>query len=200
VLQIARGRSTAAAERLLMRSGSLRPTFDPAVHTTEGLPVLTVRTDLGAGADVLDRTAEFVLGWGLQRGAGLLVTADRPRAEAGRDVVVGVPAGPLMMLAPCRVVEVVDEPDRRGFSYVTLPGHPERGIEHFLARRCEDGRVELTVQAFAGPGTPLVRLGWPVGRLLQRFYTGRYLGAARAGVSGDASSTARRERGRDRPR
>jgi uncharacterized protein (UPF0548 family) len=183
-----------------MRSGSLRPTFEPAVHGTEGLPVLTVRTDLGAGADVLARAAEIVLGWGLQRGAGLQVTADRPRAEVGRDVVVGVPAGPVTMLAPCRVVEVVDEPERRGFSYVTLPGHPERGIEHFLVERLENGRVQLTVQAFAGPGTLLVRLGWPVGRLLQRFYTRRYLAAARAGVSGDASSTARRARGRGRPR
>jgi uncharacterized protein (UPF0548 family) len=200
VLQIARGRSVAAAERLLARCRSLRPTFDPAVHSTDGLPVLTVRTELGEGHDLLDRAAEVVLGWGLQRGAGLQVTADRPRAEVGRDVVVGVPAGPVTMLAPCRVVGVLDEPDRRGFSYVTLPGHPERGIEHFLLRRHEDGRVELTVEAFAGPGSPLVRVGWPVGRLLQRFYTARYLSAARAAVTADASSTGRRAPRRAAPR
>jgi uncharacterized protein (UPF0548 family) len=187
VLHIARGRSRAAAERLLTSSRSRRPTFDPSVHSPTGLPVLTVRTDLGSGAAVLDRAGAVVLGWGLQRGAGLQVTADRPRAQPGRDVVIGIPAGPLSMLAPCRVVEVVEEDDRRGFSYVTLPGHPERGIEHFLVLRGEDGRVELTVQALAGPGTPLVRVGWPVGRLLQRFYTGRYLAAARAAVSADGS-------------
>ncbi len=187
MVRIARGRSSAAAERLLTGTRSQRPTFDPSVHSAEGLPVLTVRTELGSGTGVLDRAGQVVLGWGLQRGAGLRVIADRPRAEPGRDVVVGVPAGPVMILAPCRVVAVVEEEDRRGFSYVTLPGHPERGIEHFLARRCEDGRVELTVQAFAGPGTPLVRIGWPAGRLLQRFYTRRYLAAARAAVTEVAS-------------
>jgi uncharacterized protein (UPF0548 family) len=200
VLRITRGRSAAAAERLLRECWSLRPTFDPALDSTDGLPVLTVATELGHGEDVLDRAGELVLGWGLQRGAGLRVAADRPRAVVGRDVIVGVPAGPLMILAPCRVVGVVEERDRRGFSYVTLPGHPERGIEHFLVRRHESGRVELTVQALAGPGTPLVRLGWPAGRALQRFYTGRYLSAGRAGVSADGSSTRRRGPGRAAPR
>ena len=36
--------------------------------------------------------------------------------------------------APCRVVYVVDEPDRRGFAYGTLPGHAESGEELFLVR------------------------------------------------------------------
>jgi uncharacterized protein (UPF0548 family) len=105
-----------------------------------------------------------------------------------------------MMLAPCRVVDVFAEPDRRGFAYVTLPGHPERGVEHFVVQRHEDGLVDLTVQAFAGPGMPLVRIGWPVGRTVQRFYTSRYLAAARAAVSAGASSRGRRAPGRDRPR
>jgi uncharacterized protein (UPF0548 family) len=192
VLQIAARRSAPAAERLLARSRSARPTFDPSVHSAEGLPVLTVHGDLGTGAAVFERAAEVVLGWGLHRGAGLQVTADRPQAEAGRDVVVGVPAGPLMLLAPCRVVEVFSDPARRGFAYVTLPGHPERGIETFTVRLHDDGRVDLTVQALAGPGTAMVRLGWPVGRLLQRSYTRRYLTAARAGVSGGGSSPGRR--------
>jgi uncharacterized protein (UPF0548 family) len=170
------------------------------VHSTDGLPVLAVRTELGSGADVFERAAEVVLGWGLQRGAGLRVVADRAEAQQGRDVVIGIPAGPLMMLAPCRVVEVFSDPARRGFAYVTLPGHPERGIETFTVRLGEDGRVDLTVQAFAGPGMALVRLGWPVGRPMQRWYTGRYLAAARAEVSGDASSPARPGRRRADPR
>ena len=39
----------------------------------------------------------------------------------GSEVIVHL--GPVR--APCRVVYVVDEPDRRGFAYGTLPGHPE---------------------------------------------------------------------------
>jgi uncharacterized protein (UPF0548 family) len=200
VLHVTRGRSTAAAERLLARRRSARPTFDPAVHSTDGLPVLTVHTDLGSGAAAFRRAADVVLGWGLQRGAGLRVTADRAHAEVGRDVVIGIPAGPLMLLAPCRVVQIFSDPARRGFAYVTLPGHPERGIETFTVRMHEDERVDLTVQAFAGPGMPLVRLGWPVGRIVQRWYTRRYLAAARRAVSVDASSRARRAPHRAAPR
>ena len=40
---------------------------------------------------------------------------------------VAAPIGPLTAVAVCRIVAVVDEPDRYGFAYGTLPGHTERG-------------------------------------------------------------------------
>jgi uncharacterized protein (UPF0548 family) len=36
---------------------------------------------------------------------------------------------------PVRVVAVADLPDRRGFAYDTLPGHPVTGEEAFIAHR-----------------------------------------------------------------
>ena len=48
----------------------------------------------------------------------------------GSEVIVHL--GPVR--APCRVVYVVDEPDRRGFAYGTLPGHAESGEERFVVR------------------------------------------------------------------
>ena len=69
--------------------------------------------------------------WGMLRGAGRAGRGDaREVAAVGSEVMVGL--GPLR--APCRVVYVVDEPDRRGFAYGTLPGHPETGEELFAVR------------------------------------------------------------------
>lgn len=74
-----------------------------------------------------ERLAECVLAWGLQAGAGLDVRASSPRAVA--DAVVLMRLGPPVVGidVPCRVVRVLDEPDRVGFAYGTLPGHPRAG-------------------------------------------------------------------------
>ena len=58
------------------------------------------------------------------------VEATTEIAAVGSEVIVHL--GPVQ--APCRVVYVVDEPDRRGFAYGTLPGHAESGEELFLVR------------------------------------------------------------------
>ncbi len=43
--------------------------------------------------------------------------------------------GPLALRSPVRVVQVIDEADRRGFADGTLPGHPESGREAFVLQR-----------------------------------------------------------------
>ena len=68
--------------------------------------------------------------WGMLRGAGVRVEATTEVAAVGSEVIVHL--GPVR--APCRVVYVVDEPDRRGFAYGTLPGHAESGEELFMVR------------------------------------------------------------------
>ena len=95
-------------------------------------------------------------------------------AAVGSEVMVGL--GPLR--APCRVVYVIDEPDRRGFAYGTLPGHPESGEELFAVRydpATEDVLAEVV--AFSRHGTWWSRLGSPVTALAQRVVTSRYLTA-----------------------
>ncbi|GGC90593.1 hypothetical protein GCM10011512_16990 [Tersicoccus solisilvae] len=103
-------------------------------------------------------------------------------------------AGPT---APCRVVWVAGTADgvpvapldgripvaTAGFAYGTLPGHPERGEEAFLAHRYEDGEVAFEVRAFSTPATRFLALGAPVSRRLQRLITDRYADAARAAVT-----------------
>ncbi len=78
------------------------------------------------------------------------------------------------MLAPCRVIYVLDEPDRFGFAYGTLPGHPEEGEEAFVAERVGTSSVRFVIRAFSRPGDPLVRLFAPATRIVQTRMVMRY--------------------------
>ncbi|MFD2083155.1 Uncharacterized protein, UPF0548 family [Actinopolymorpha cephalotaxi] len=135
---------------------------------------------VGQGQSCFDRCADALLGWEVHRRAGLGVFADRPTAGPGGVVAVVIGVGRWGVVAPCRVVHLVDEPDRRGFAYGTLPGHPERGEESFVVSRETDGTVTFTVTAFSRPGNLLARLGGPLARRIQDLYIGRYLRAAAA--------------------
>lgn len=146
-----------------------KTTAAPAGFSRFSRTVALRRTDLdGAAADLL--------GWRFHERAGLVVRASGPAAE-GAVVEMRLGAGPVAVRIPCRVVAVVDEPDRRGFSYGTLPGHPECGEEEFLLQRMPDGGLGFTVSAFSRPATLLARAGGPVTGLVQRVMTRRYLAA-----------------------
>ena len=125
----------------------------------------------------LDGAAEDLLTWRVHQRAGLRVAASAPRAVPGAVVDLRLGPGPLSVRIPCRVVSVVEEPDRRGFAYGTLPGHPESGEELFLLRRGADGRITFTITAFSRPATALARLGGPLGTVVQDAMTRRYLAA-----------------------
>ncbi|GAA4732513.1 hypothetical protein GCM10023350_14890 [Nocardioides endophyticus] len=77
------------------------------------------------------------------RGSWALVAASGPVADTDTVVDMRFGLGPLALRIPCRVVYVVDEPERAGFAYGTLPGHPETGEELFLLSRLGDGPHHL---------------------------------------------------------
>lgn len=129
---------------------------------------------IGAGRARFEEAADAVMRWGMLRGAGVRVRATTEVAAVGSEVVVGL--GPVQ--APCRVVYVVAEPNRRGFAYGTLPGHAETGEELFAVRfDPATERVHAEVAAFSRHGTWWSRLAGPVTSLLQRVVTARYLRA-----------------------
>jgi uncharacterized protein (UPF0548 family) len=127
--------------RVLERSAGRRPTA--GLGWLDAPParsrVLRERVALGPRAS-LTAVADALLGWGVHRGGGLVILSSGP-AEVGTTVVQGVRVGPLWFAAPCRVVDVVREPDEAGFTYATLPGHPETGVESFRVRRDGEGLV-----------------------------------------------------------
>ncbi|WP_223690411.1 DUF1990 family protein [Leifsonia poae] len=98
-----------------------------------------------------------------------------PYIVNGMTAVLKIPFWPLTVSAPIRVVYVVDEPNRAGFAYGTLHGHPESGEEAFLVELRDDGSVWFVLRAFGRPSTAFYRLFSPVLRLAQRRFTARYL-------------------------
>lgn len=137
--------------------------------------------DLGHGSDRFDKAVAGLRGWQMHVRSGLQIFPEGQELAADVTVLSVVRLGLLTTVAPCRVVYVVDEPDRFGFAYGTLTGHPEQGEEAFIVER--SGR--FTVTAFSRPRELLARLGGPVSRKVQQRATTAYLDAMRD-ISGGA--------------
>lgn len=168
-----------SAERLrvfLAGQSKLDFTYPEVGATATGPPagyiVDRTRIKLGAGASTfaaakagLKRWEHFHLGW---------VEAWPPETpiQAGQVVVVIARLFGLWWRNACRIVYVVDEegPVKRfGFAYGTLPEHAESGEERFTVEwHQEDDAVWYDILAFSRPQQLLVRLGYPLARLLQK--------------------------------
>lgn len=147
----------------------------PGAGASNGFHVLT-RSALLARRD-FDGVVRDLLAWRLQERAGLRVAASDIPLRRGSVVLMRWGPGALSVRVPCRVLAVVEEPRRRGFTYGTLPGHPEAGEEQFLLEHLADDRVRLTISAVSRPASALARLGGPLTRVVQSLMTRRYLRA-----------------------
>ncbi len=133
-----------------------------------------VRASRSLGVVDLDEVAEALMTWQMQESSGIRRVSGPPRVTLGADVAFRF----LGQKVPCRVVDVVDEPNRRGFAYGTLPGHPEKGEERFAVERDPaTGEVTVTITAFSNPALLRTKLAGPFNRLVQRTMTQRYLNA-----------------------
>lgn len=124
-----------------------------------------------------DGAVEDLMSWRAHERSGLHVRASDARARLGSVVQMTLGVGTIGVTIPCRVVQVVDEPDRAGFAYGSLPGHPESGEESFIVERRRDGSLTFTITAYSRPATRLARLGGPVTTAIQGAMTSRYLRA-----------------------
>ncbi|MFL6075479.1 MAG: DUF1990 family protein [Mycobacteriales bacterium] len=183
-----------AVERLpaavMERLGRLELSY-PEVGATAGtLPAgyrhLLRRRVIGVGPEPFAAAGEVLMAWRMHQRCGLRPAVSAERAEPGAVVVLRMGFGPVAVTAPCRVVAVVEEPSRVGFTYGTLPGHPERGEEAFLIEHHDSGVVTATVVAFSRPASTLARLGGPLARLIQTRTADRYLRALEAPPTGTA--------------
>lgn len=140
-----------------------------------------VRRDvvIGHGRQAFEAAVDGLFGWQMHRRAGLGVVGSPTRAAPGATVELRAGWGPLHISLPCRVVYTVDEPDRQGFAYGSLAGHPERGEEAFLVRLSEVDEVRSGIRAFSRPASLLAKAGGPVTRAVQQYATSRYVQAMR---------------------
>lgn len=125
-----------------------------------------------------------VLRWGVKTRSGFVVEGDSGRRivpNPGDMVVEGARywliahLGPLRIFEPVQVVAMIDEPDRKGFAYGTLTGHPVSGEETFLVDRRPDGSAWLTVRSLAQRSVEIWRPTYPLLPMAQYFYSRRYL-------------------------
>ena len=154
-------------------------TYDQVGRTSGVLPDgyghLDKQMILGLGMARFEDASRALFGWQMHLRSGLRVATSTPSVKHNAVVMLGIGVGPFRLNAPCRVVYIIDEPNRQGFAYGTLPGHPESGEEAFVIDRADDDTVTFAIKAFSRPATDLAKLAGPLGRLAQRQMTARYL-------------------------
>lgn len=163
----------------MTRTPSSQPfNYEELGATKQDLPAgyeyLFASRDVGTGEELFKLCSNTVLTWGIQSGAGFRV-AHRNKVQANQDNSLGLHFGLFRTSAPCKVVYVIDEPNRKGFAYGTIQGHPESGEESFIVTLKPDGRVVFEIRAFSRPARWFARLGSPLIRFLQQHVTWKYL-------------------------
>lgn len=155
--------------------------------TADQLPGFNVdhnRIRLGEGAETYRRAVAALKSWRqFEIGWVTVVPPGEPLA-VGTTVAVRFRVFGQWWLNAARVVYVIDESIERGlagniddgqtltarfgFAYGTLPDHVECGEERFCIEWRADDSVWYDIHAFSRPKHPLVRLGYPVARTLQK--------------------------------
>ncbi|MDD9207880.1 DUF1990 domain-containing protein [Georgenia sp. 10Sc9-8] len=148
-----------------------------ATQLPDGYQHLVTDRVVGRGDEAFRQAAGKLLRWDVHREAGVAVRATTPVAEPGSRVVLRWGTRLVGLSAPCEVVDVVDEPRRRGFAYGTLEGHPVQGEERFVVQLHEDGTVRMSVTAFSRPAVWWSRAAGPIVRRAQQRIARRYLRA-----------------------
>lgn len=160
-------------------------TLDDADALPAGYSHLRHRVRVGHGEAAFRAAADALGSFRMHRRLPVGITASAPRAALGAEVTVALA---WVVQAPCRIVRVVDEPDRYGWAYGTLTGHPECGEEAFLLDLDADGTVWFDVIAFSRPGGRAARVLGGLVPVMQRLYARRCAqvlrGIARSAVAG----------------
>jgi uncharacterized protein (UPF0548 family) len=170
-----RGQLLRAAREAVPTYSHIGSTLDPAQHDADGSRVRQL--EIGHGRAAFAAAAQALRTWVPQRAIGADIEPPDQPVVLGATVLVVLRRGPVTIVAPNRIVGVVNEPRRFAFAYGTLPGHPERGEESFSVEHLPDDTVRATIRVQAGPGIFLAHAAAPVVRRLQLAALRRYLDA-----------------------
>lgn len=126
------------------------------------------REKLGSGPELFARTRRAIAEWRMFALDWVILCWPYLRIVPGEVCAVLAHHLGFWSMNAARIVYVVDEPDRFGFGYGTLPGHACRGEERFLVERLADNSVWYDVAAFSRPNQWPVWAGLPLARMVQR--------------------------------
>lgn len=155
----------------------------PGNDAPAGFKLHEVSAVIGSGEEAYRNAGYHLMHWQVHRWAKLYVQASADAVRIDEDFAVAHSIGPMAVCAPARVVEVVAEPGRCGFSAGTLPRHPERGEETLILTHRDDDQVEFTVRAVAAPSHLGIRLATPLASGVQRKVAKRLIEAARTAAT-----------------
>ena len=183
-MELVRPASGVSISRLISVLTNAEPTYSEVGASLRGEQPQGYRHDeyeanLGAGRTTFQIASVGLQTWRAHGIPGIDVLPHGTSIRPGATVLVTFGTPLLALAAPCRVVGVIDRPDRWGFAYGTLPGHPEQGEEAFVVSVDGTGSVNFKITAFSRPGERITRLLGPIGRALQTVGTNGYLKALR---------------------
>ena len=114
--------------------------------------------------------------WGVKTLSGFSVESesDEHRVEVGENHELVLHLGPLKVHEPVRIMAVVEEANRVGFSYGTLEGHPVAGEEAFIPERSAPGVITLVIRSLNRTPSGRWRVAYPLALLLQPWFRRRY--------------------------
>ena len=167
-------------DRLLVSARGADPTYDHVGSTLDperwsGAEVLERHLDVGSGRSAFEAGREALRSWVMQAGIGASIHPAGQPVEVGATLLVVLRRGRVHVIAPVRMIGVLDEPDRFGFAYGSLPGHPERGEESFVVEHLGDDSVRASIRVQSEPGTLAARAAAPLVRHLQSAAIDGYL-------------------------
>ena len=145
-----------------------------AMGATKGTPphgyiVDHNRIQLGRGILLYERAMSALAQWQQFELGWVTVVPKSVPLEVGATVAVKAHAFGTWSLNATRVVYVIKETERFGFAYGTLPDHVECGEERFIVEfNKDDESVWYDILAFSKPQHPLVKVAYPLARMLQK--------------------------------
>jgi uncharacterized protein (UPF0548 family) len=156
--------------------GATRPAEEDWTPPAPGFRAYQRTLAIGQGDPVWEAATSALLSWGVKTRSGFTVEP-ATAARQGTDYWLVAALGPFRVREPARVVAVVDRPDRCGFAYGTLEGHPVSGEEAFVLHRDGAGTVFFTLRSLTRSGRGWWRAAFPGVLVAQRWYRRRYLRA-----------------------
>lgn len=125
---------------------------------------------LGQGEAAWETAKLAIRAWKMFPGGWAIIWPGVPAVKADTAVVMLARVMGVWWKNSCRIVYTIDEPDRFGFAYGTLPGHVECGEELFMVEKTPDGTVRYVLKAFSRPRFWAARLAYPIARAYQRAF------------------------------
>jgi uncharacterized protein (UPF0548 family) len=123
---------------------------------------------LGAGKAVFTLAKQMIREWKMFPEGWTKVYPDQAPVRTGQRVAVLFKLLGWWWWNTSEIQYTIDEADRFGFAYGTLPGHVESGEELFLVEMDANGKVWYSIKAFSRPAYWIVQLVYPYARSQQR--------------------------------